>query len=1137
MPTRAENALIQALGRLLHDHGESVLDGSRVLTLLTPSLQVLNRLVEQLFPRLPVSGFQALPSHPSDSAPVLQTQFILDVFQKAPSLRLIHPSGSPGQFDVNIFPFKALKCLELRFLPPHCIRGLRFVYSRLKVLICFKCLTSLEEIISLCGGDLTSALIWLELHTLNLSFNAIRHLDHSLELLNSLNVLDLSHNRIKDPNCHLKVLDELQYLNLGYNQLREVPDLSSAAPIILRSLILRHNQLSDIRGIEQLLNLQHLDLSYNLLHDHKELSGLRELHNLQKLFLEGNPLYFHKDHRTLTSEHLSPQALSKMFMDGYLMISAEMRCAEDEFARQQTQGPVYAIHRSSNVDLTDSFPNAVCNTPPLRRRKSRVKVRTASISEPSDSDYERRPQKSEPVFKHQKEIEQAELFREKYGTDWLRYRDHLERELKEELGESACVFTSVPRQRPVGAQSLTPTTQHSQAKPKTPSPPRKTPSPPRKTPSPPRKTPSPPQETPSPTRELPKPLSEVPKSPNFTEEVVPEDYEDDGFCWGTGTLEDDDNYEIENPLGPPIAVCLIQDGRPRYYDWPFIFLRLNKQYVFDIGLERGELLDKRDLSTLLDTKTSVIRWTWKDEEQDFPLVTLFFESLIEERRRLQYVVLDDSPETSAKTLCELLIPIMEENRLARERAEAAKPRIYYRCLKCVTTFMHDDTKNPKTNERSNRFSIYSPVQAEPPEVQPCSTCGIAYVVISPCGEGPSGSRKSSGSTPRRSKSREPKSANSEEETDSPSSNSASGSSKSSSSSPPPNEEVVETEMPWKISPGCRETLDFRLVDHRLRFFIDFDIIVDHMEEYRFCLKVPVVRFGRDSDFIGVVVLSNQKIHFLEIYGEIRGSPCNWVRPGDVHNLTSLTHLHIGMNKQTLHLGFDIPGAAYTLLIGNPVYATMFSQNILETLAELPPQYLKNLVHIPDVVMTPGHPIWPLLCAKPGTDPSSPPEFLYLAVSFLKVDVVNEARENLPDCDGAFGSTFAQRTTAAKQVSLLITRTHAYVLEEAHQWNHKPQAEGSNDVAAPRDPFQVKEKEPMEAVCAVHLFPLEPQHFHIRIHNERKGNESAWLLWTEDKQMPNVVAAFVKAPWEALFQVSFDLAINENLNCCTPLPAQ
>ncbi|CAH2305341.1 serine threonine- kinase 11-interacting isoform X1 [Pelobates cultripes] len=1128
MPTRAEDSLIQALAHLLRNHGESVLNGSRVLTLLTPCLQVITRLIEQLFPRMPGSGFQALPSHPSDSPSVLQTQFLLDMFQKAPSLKLVHSADSPDQLDVTIFPFKSLKCLELRFLPPHCLYGLRSVYSRLEVLICFKCITTLQEVISLCAGDLTLALAWLELHTLNFSYNMICKLDGSLELLNSLKTLDLSHNHIKDCESYLKVLEELRYLNLGFNLLTSVPEISTAATATLQTLVLRHNQLATTSGLEHLTNLQHLDLSYNLLHDHKQLKGLTKLHSLRKLFLEGNPLYYHKDHQLLTVQYLSPRTLNKMFLDGYLMISLESMKAEDEIPNSTNSSP-------SPVELLDSCSGVETKASSLPRKKSKVKVRTASISEPSDNDCDRRRLKKQPVLQHQKVIERTESFRNQYGADWLQYRDHLERELNEDNPQIESLLPV--SQSPLDAEPFfknmeTPVETK--------------------------------QTSPSPTQELPEPLVEVCQEPNNTDvtevKLLDDDDDDDGFSWGdvAARAAEEDKYEIVDPLGPPVAVSPIQDGRPCYSDWPFIFFHLTRECFFEIALDRGQLLTKRHLSNLMDVKTSVIPWTWKDEVQEFPLITLFFDSVIEERKKAQYVVLDDSPDDSAKMLCDALRPIIEENKKEKERKEAAKPKPLYRCLKCYKIFGLEECNNAVNGKINGINKVRDSPPGSPSVVDTCPGCGSSYVIFSPPPEERSFVNSPRGAYPDR---EEQKSSPSEEETDSPgpcngaesgvlntldrvrqalkrasfsSGNTLTGSSKSSSPSPPSSQSVHEVEQPWQLTPGSFQTLDFRLVDHRLKFHLDFEIIVEHQEEYQCCFKVPVVRFGKASHFCGLVVVSNQKIYFLEIRGEIRGSPCNWVKPGDVYSLDLFTHMQIGLNQQMLHLGFDGPDAAYTLLIGNRTYTTMFSQNILDTLSELPPRYLKSLVQIPEEVVTPQHRIWPLLCAQPGAE--TPPEFMYITVSFLKVDVVNLARDNLPDCDLAFGATLAQRESSAKPVSLLITHTHAYVLEDAHHWNPSPPAE-SNDLANCPESFRIKEKEPIVAVCAVHLFPSHPCHFHIRIHNERPGTETAWLLWTQDSQVPNEVAEFVRAPWEALFRVSYDKAINDNLNCCTPLPIQ
>lgn len=44
--------------------------------------------------------------------------------------------------------------LQLRSVPPHCLRGLRFVYSQLESLTCCKCISTLEVSVSAACGEL-----------------------------------------------------------------------------------------------------------------------------------------------------------------------------------------------------------------------------------------------------------------------------------------------------------------------------------------------------------------------------------------------------------------------------------------------------------------------------------------------------------------------------------------------------------------------------------------------------------------------------------------------------------------------------------------------------------------------------------------------------------------------------------------------------------------------------------------------------------------------------------------------------------------------------------------------------------------------------------------------------------------------
>lgn len=102
-------------------------------------------------------------------------------------------------------------------------------------------------------------------------------------------------------------LSELYHLDISYNHLRLVPRMGPSGAA-LGTLILRANELRSLQGLEQLKNLRHLDVAYNLLEGHTELAPLWLLAELRKLYLEGNPLWFHPAHRATTAQYLSPRA-------------------------------------------------------------------------------------------------------------------------------------------------------------------------------------------------------------------------------------------------------------------------------------------------------------------------------------------------------------------------------------------------------------------------------------------------------------------------------------------------------------------------------------------------------------------------------------------------------------------------------------------------------------------------------------------------------------------------------------------------------------------------------------------------------------------------------------------------------------
>nr|XP_040123829.1 serine/threonine-protein kinase 11-interacting protein isoform X2 [Ictidomys tridecemlineatus] len=399
MTTASRDSVVWKLAGLLRESGDVVLSGCSTLSLLTTTLQQLNRIFElYLGPWGPgQTGFVALPSHPADSPIILQLQFLFDVLQKTLSLKLVHIPGPGLPGPIKIFPFKSLRQLELRGVPLHCLHGLRGIYSQLETLICSKSIQALEELLSACGGDLCSALPWLALLSADFSYNALTALDSSLRLLSALRFLNLSHNQVQDCKGFLMDLSELYHLDISYNRLHLVPRMGPSGAA-LGILILRGNELRSLQGLEQLRNLRHLDVAYNLLEGHKELSPLWLLAELRKLYLEGNPLWFHPAHRVATVQYLSPRvrdAAHSFLLDGEVLSLKDFQTPASSGLGPMVLPLPWPVgsttETSGGPELSDSLSSGgIMAQPLLRKVKNRVRVRRASISEPSDTDPEPR---------------------------------------------------------------------------------------------------------------------------------------------------------------------------------------------------------------------------------------------------------------------------------------------------------------------------------------------------------------------------------------------------------------------------------------------------------------------------------------------------------------------------------------------------------------------------------------------------------------------------------------------------------------------------------------------------------------------------------------------------------------------------
>ncbi|NXP43521.1 S11IP protein, partial [Heliornis fulica] len=1008
--------------------GDLVLDGSSTLTLLTPTLQHLTQVFEQhLGSRNQNRGFVALPSHPAETAAILQAQFLFDVLQKTHSLKLVHVPNCVLQSAVKIFPFKSLRHLEVSIqgrtgFEACCLAFLGVLES----LTCCKCISTLEEIISACGGDLSCALPWLELQTMNFSYNSITTLDDSLQLLNVLRVLDLSHNKIQDCEHYLTTLTELEYLNLAYNFLPKVPNLGIFSRSKLVTLILRNNELDSINGVEHLVNLQHLDVAYNLLLEHAQLAPLSTLHCIKNLNLEGNPLWFHQNHRSATLVHLSPRAASSNFLlDGELLSSSDL-----VYLPRLVQSVSHSIHTSTSektmldrsaldsscaADFSDSQSPAenVAVRLPRKKSKGKVKVRRASISEPSDTEHESQALSlsADLVLQHQKEMKRLDSFRDRFGVDWLQYRRHLEEHDQVSVvcrSRSADELAGRAAAMDLQSESSDPEQGKSQISQKESSPLDDT------------------EKEEEPEVQLDQPVEEEQRE----EEV-------DVLMLG---VEEEEKPEVD--LCQPVLVSQIEGEGDPEPDW--IFLRVTAKHVIEVELKAARVLHKLELKCLQKVETSKMNWKRMDLEGVFPVLTLHFSYIRKDRQKRKYVVLDDCPEQCLQCVLEVLSPAVEEN---RQNQDQEKGSTKFQCLKCKQEFSKflvlghqgpypSEVGDAKILETLDALDQGATAAGEPIA---CPSCSSDHVVIlpseirfstplPPCPdstsedlsdsileggsqqEGPeeapaldSESRKfyiggeDNSELDTSNSTRTPELSGEHDGTLHSSSRSSDGGCGkkdlgmksqnlslshtdtngdslmgsyrySVSHGPTPSQLSLnsESEETWNLSPsvnGILNTRDFRSVDHRLKLYLDMEVFEEDAEEFQCFLKVVMVKFGRQGEFLSILVASDLKIYVLEVTGVTRGQPADWLKKNDSHYLSDISHLEVGLCHQSLRMEFENPKASYNLLIRNQSCCDQFLQTLAYLMQELPSKHRSKVKEIPTVEMNPQHWLWPLLDSK------------------------------------------------------------------------------------------------------------------------------------------------------------------------------
>lgn len=261
---------ISQLANILHKNGDKVLNALSKLSLNAVLLQKLNREFEVFLENLTNSeeSFQVIASTHGNSQILKDLHFLHDFIQKATGLKLTNNTSLPILDNkIDISKFKNIKYLEIKKIPIKEIIGLQSIQSQLQSIICIRCLSSVEDLLSKCGGDNSSGIVWSELAEAVLSFNHITIVDTSIALAPWLRVLDLSHNQITDVKA-IECLPNLKYVNLSFNCLSALPTFNKSARKKIELLVIKNNYIEDLSGntckVDWLINLSVINVKVTI---------------------------------------------------------------------------------------------------------------------------------------------------------------------------------------------------------------------------------------------------------------------------------------------------------------------------------------------------------------------------------------------------------------------------------------------------------------------------------------------------------------------------------------------------------------------------------------------------------------------------------------------------------------------------------------------------------------------------------------------------------------------------------------------------------------------------------------------------------------------------------------------------------
>lgn len=135
---------------------------------------------------------------------------------------------------------------------------------------------------------------WKNVKTANFECNDIWTIDGAIKLIPNVQELNLNDNRLSLAN--LSSLHNLRFLNLSGNLIESVKDWHMLLGNV-EVLNLSSNKIKSLEGLNRLISLRRLDLSFNEIADIEQSEFIALLPVLENISLQGNPLILEVDYR------------------------------------------------------------------------------------------------------------------------------------------------------------------------------------------------------------------------------------------------------------------------------------------------------------------------------------------------------------------------------------------------------------------------------------------------------------------------------------------------------------------------------------------------------------------------------------------------------------------------------------------------------------------------------------------------------------------------------------------------------------------------------------------------------------------------------------------------------------------------